>query len=172
MWALYVKVPSWLSWIKWQSNISKVISYYHTEENNRIFLWKSDIYHPSLLTNVHGRFILMSCFILIATLPPRRFCPSWDPNTPSLRGSATSSLRASKWCLSLISWNIPELSDSKLLWGGTVRKPLKPSHSPGCDTGETPAGEAWNCTQAGNPAKRLWGCHTTESVESYPLFRI
>ena len=66
-----------------------------------------------LLTNVHGCFNLMSCFIL--TPPPRRFCLSWDPNTPSLRGSATSSLRASKWCLSLISWNIPELSDSKLL---------------------------------------------------------
>lgn len=64
----------------------------------------------------------MSCFILTATPPPKRFCPSWDLNTPSLKGSATSSLRVSKWCLSLISWNIPELSDSKLLWGGTVSK--------------------------------------------------
>lgn len=117
-------MPSWLSWIKWQSNTSKLFHIIILRKTIRIFLWKSDICHPSLLTNVHGCFILMSCFILIATPPPRRFCPSWDPNTPSTWGDQPLPLsRASKWCLSLISWNIPELSDSKLLWGGTVRKP-------------------------------------------------
>ena len=103
----------------------------------------------------------MSCFILTATPPPKRFCPSWDLNTPSLKGSATSSLGVSKWCLSLISWNIPELSDSKLLWGGTVRKfpnlqaalgvtPVRPLLVRR-ETAPRPLGIS----------AKLWGCHLT-----------
>ena len=103
----------------------------------------------------------MSCFIPTATPPPKRFCPSWDLNTPSLKGSATSSLGVSKWCLSLISWNIPELSDSKLLWGGTVRKfpnlqaalgvtPVRPLLVRR-ETAPRPLGIS----------AKLWGCHLT-----------
>lgn len=114
-----------------------------------------------------------SCFILHFILPPKRSGPSLAPKTPSLKGWATSSPGSSKWCLNLIRWNVPEPSDSKMLRGRGPKKSLPPACSPGCDPGETPAGEVWNCTQHRRRSRTLsaenFSGHPTESTSAQPF---